>query len=246
MIHRIPSHSPLSRAFLKSRCFTFFSPPPSPREESCFKQNFNPSTTFTPRAIPRLSRYESVSRLFKLDRANRLRRFVEDAFRCCTRILSLASSLENKRFPCEKAKIITEPTTDNRICLLFDRFYRRSRRAERKIRGDKKKERVSSRSNDENRKTVHEHVGGHLRLSEPRAKIEEDSPERRRGGRRCGSNKIQRRPAGRVIETRNATDYGGNMCASLGDIHRTSYIEASAMSNIYGATTVLANCHRER
>lgn len=240
MIHRIPSHSPLSRAFLKSRCFTFFLPLPLPG-----KNRVSNKISIRPRRSLRVP-FRAFRDTNPSLQTRSLRRFVEDAFRCCTRILSLASSLENKRFPCEKAKIITEPTTDNRICLLFDRFYRRSRRAERKIRGDKKKERVSSRSNDENRKTVHEHVGGHLRLSEPRAKIEEDSPERRRGGRRCGSNKIQRRPAGRVIETRNATDYGGNMCASLGDIHRTSYIEASAMSNIYGATTVLANCHRER
>lgn len=78
---------------------------------------------------------------------------------------------------------------------------------------------------------VHERVGGHLRLS-ARARIEEDSLGRGRGGeeRRCGSNKIPRRPAGRVIETRNATDYG-EICVQASGIHRTSYIEASA-SNI--------------
>lgn len=159
-------------------------------------------------------------------RINSLR--VVKTFRCCAHVF-VALSLESKQHPAEKRKRDNYRTTVNCSHLLFDRFYRKpTSRSERFVVIRRKKKRASS-------PMARIEVCARTRGRSPSPKCESEDRRRfsrTRGGeeRRCGSNKIPRRPAGRVIETRNATDYG-EICVQASGIHRTSYIEASA-SNI--------------
>lgn len=103
-------HPPRYRAPFLNHIVSRFPSLPFP-VESCFKQNFNPSTTFTRRAIPRLSRVWSyLVPSNSIVRINSLR--VVKTFRCCAHVfvaLSLESKQHDSRRKSENAIITALP-----------------------------------------------------------------------------------------------------------------------------------------